>query len=75
MIFLIPHRITRLLRANNCETSAAPQTPPEPIPDPDAFAEQKQLVEAAIQLHARNHSLTVETVCAEAGVDESTRRV
>ena len=44
---------------------------PEPIPDPDAFAEQKQLVEAALQLHAANTPITVEAVCAEAGVEES----
>jgi AcrR family transcriptional regulator len=44
----------------------------EPIPDPDAFAEQKQLVEAAIRLHAADRPLTVEAVCGEAGVEEST---
>ena len=41
-----------------------------PIPDPDTFAEQKQLVEAAIRLYETDAALTVETVCAEAGVDE-----
>ena len=44
---------------------------PSPIPDPDAFAEQKQLVEAAIRLDAETDSpLTVSDVCAEARVDE-----
>jgi len=44
-----------------------------PIPDPDAFAEQKQLVEAAIRLDdGPDASLTVSEVCAEAGVDEAT---
>jgi AcrR family transcriptional regulator len=44
---------------------------PTPIPDPDTFAEQKQLVEAAIQLHMADRPLTVEAVCAEAGVEEA----
>jgi AcrR family transcriptional regulator len=44
-----------------------------PIPAPDAFAEQKQLVEAAIRLDdGPDASLTVSEVCAEAGVDEAT---
>ena len=44
-----------------------------PIPAPDAFAEQKQLVEAAIRLDDDpDASLTVSEVCAEAGVDEAT---
>ena len=43
-----------------------------PIPDPDAFAEQKQLVEAAIRLDAETDSLpTVSGVCAEAGVEKA----
>ena len=43
-----------------------------PIPDPDAFAEQKQLIEAAIRLDAETDSLpTVSGVCAEAGVEET----
>ena len=71
MIFLFPHRITRLLRANNCEACTAPQDPAEPIPDPDAFADQKQLVEAAIHLDAVDTPLTVEAICTEAGVDVS----
>ncbi|MFB6231547.1 MAG: hypothetical protein ABEL04_10360 [Salinibacter sp.] len=45
---------------------------PSPIPDPDAFAEQKQLVEAAIRLDAElDRSPTVSDVCAEAGIDET----
>jgi hypothetical protein len=46
-------------------------TIPSPIPDADAFAEQKQLVEAALRLDADpDASLTVSSVCREAGVDE-----
>jgi AcrR family transcriptional regulator len=42
------------------------------IPDPDAFAEQKQLVEAALRLRRADRTpLTVDAACAEAGVDES----
>ena len=41
------------------------------IPDPDTFAEQKQLVNAALQLYAADAPLTVEAVCTEAGVEES----
>ncbi|MFB6249911.1 MAG: TetR/AcrR family transcriptional regulator [Salinibacter sp.] len=44
-----------------------------PIPDPDAFAERKDLVEAALRLHATpSDPPSVEAVCAEAGVDEAT---
>jgi len=43
-----------------------------PIPDPDAFTERKQLVEAALQLEPEGVATpTVSAVCAEAGVDES----
>ena len=45
--------------------------PLKPIPDPDTFAEQKQLVEAAIQLHATDAPLTVDAICEEAGVEAS----
>jgi len=46
--------------------------PPNPIPDPDAFAEQKQLVEAAIRLDEDpDVSLSVADVCAEAGIEEA----
>jgi AcrR family transcriptional regulator len=45
-----------------------------PIPDPDTFADQKQLVEAAIRLYEADAPLTVEAVCAEAGVDEEAVR-
>ena len=48
-------------------------TPGFPIPDPDAFAERKQLVEAALRLDAGPDAPpSVEAVCAEAGVDEAT---
>ena len=42
-----------------------------PIPDPDAFAEKKQLVEAAIRLYQDDTTLTVEAVCTEAGVEKT----
>jgi AcrR family transcriptional regulator len=42
-----------------------------PIPDPDAFADRKQLVEAAIRLDAHRQPRSVAEICAEAGVDES----
>lgn len=47
---------------------------PDPtIPDPDAFAEQKQLVEAALALHGSYADPpSVAAVCTEAGVDENT---
>jgi hypothetical protein len=42
------------------------------ILDPDAFAQQKQLVEAAIRLDAElDRSPTVSEVCAEAGTEEA----
>jgi AcrR family transcriptional regulator len=46
---------------------------PSAIPDPDAFAERKDLAEAALRLDATPSAPpTVEAVCAEAGVDEAT---
>jgi len=48
-------------------------TGPSAIPNPDAFAEQKQLVEAALRLDASPSAPpTVAAVCTEAGVDEET---
>ena len=48
------------------------QRPLNPIPDPDAFAEKKQLVEAALRLEEKPDApLTISAVCAEAGVKES----
>jgi len=45
---------------------------PSLIPDPDAFAEQKQLVEAAIHPDAETNSpRAVSEVCATAGVEEA----
>jgi methylphosphotriester-DNA--protein-cysteine methyltransferase len=45
---------------------------PSPIPDPDAFAEQKQLVEAALRLDAEmDTSPTVSEVCAEAEMEKA----
>jgi len=42
------------------------------IPDPDDFAEQKQLVEAALRLGASAPLPSVQRVCAEAGLHEVT---
>lgn len=42
-----------------------------PSPTPDAFADRKQLVEAAIRLDAHEQPRSVSEICAEAGVDES----
>ena len=51
---------------------AFPSSPPSPIPDPDAFAEKKQLIEAALRLEReRDSSPTVSEVCAEAGVEKA----
>jgi AcrR family transcriptional regulator len=59
-------------RANNLSVPT-PQTPTSPIPDPDAFAERKQLVEAALQLDGSYADPpAAEAVCSEAGVDPST---
>jgi AcrR family transcriptional regulator len=45
---------------------------PFPIPDPEAFTERKQLVEAALQLEPRAVATpTVSAICAEAGVDDA----
>ena len=47
--------------------------PPSPaIPDPDDFAEQKQLVEAALQIGSPENPPSVSTVCAEAGLHRAT---
>ncbi len=44
-----------------------------PIPDPDAFAERKQLIEAAIRLRDETESSPATSdVCTEAGVEEGT---
>lgn len=47
-----------------------PSSAPSPISDPDAFAEQKQLVESALRLEQENETPpTAPEVCAAAGVD------
>jgi AcrR family transcriptional regulator len=52
--------------------SFLPPNPRRPIPDPDAFATRKQLVEAALRLDGSYHDPpSVAAVCAEAGVDEA----
>lgn len=53
-------------------TRLIPINPRRPIPDPDTFAERKQLVEAALELEEQDDlSLTVRKVCATAGVEEA----
>ncbi|MCS3660566.1 hypothetical protein [Salinibacter ruber] len=43
-----------------------------PIPDPDAFAEKKQLVESALRLRRKQEApLTVPAVCADAEVERA----
>lgn len=44
--------------------------PPDSLPNPEAFAEKKQLVEAAIRLEREGASFTVSTVCEAAHVNE-----
>ncbi len=52
--------------------SISAPTAPSPIPDADAFAEQKQLVDAALRLDANSGApLAAPAVCAEAGVEPS----
>ena len=52
--------------------SLSAPTAPSPIPDANAFAEQKQLVEAALRLDAAPGApLAAPEVCAEAGIEPS----
>lgn len=51
--------------------STSPPSPLPPIPDPDTFAQKKQLVEAALRLEREKDAPpTVAEICAAAGVDE-----
>jgi len=66
-------RITRRARANKSLRRLSTQSRPPTIPNPDAFAERKQLVEAALRLDGSYAAPpSVDAVCAEAGVDPST---
>jgi AcrR family transcriptional regulator len=65
--------ITRPPGPNNFSLALLPQPGPSAIPDPDAFAAQKQLVEAALRLEpSPSDAPSVDAVCTEAGVDEET---